>query len=182
MAEEIEKRFNMKQKAFTEEISWNNKTKKYYIKRTFPKSSEVEEHELSEWGFVRKVETFLLIARQIESVDLEEPTKMIFYRLNFTYEIRSGEEFEDWFLVPSVRSDPDDRHNKKFLQINMKNANTGECLPIPIANALYKGEYEFLKITKGKSIKISKSELEDAVTSGECLGIFDMQMKNRMVS
>jgi hypothetical protein len=63
-----------------------------------------------------------------------------------------------------------------------KNVNTGVCCSVPIPNDLYHGEYIWLKITKGKSIRINKAELEEILQTGEAMAIMSMDLKNRVVS
>lgn len=55
------------EKPYTEQIAWDLKEKKFYIKRTFAKTENFEKHPLSEWGFVRKVETCILIVRRVDT-------------------------------------------------------------------------------------------------------------------
>lgn len=181
MSNPVEKKFNEKQRAYFEQIAWDNKTKEFYVKRTFPKSSDVERHELAEHGLIRKVETCIIIVRQLESEELEQPVKTVFYKLPVTYEIKP--EDEDWYLREETVSNPDDRFEKKFKSIMMKNVNNGQCMSIPFPNdTLYHGEYTWLKVTKGKSVRLTKDQLEKLLQTGEAMAIMDMKLENRMVS
>lgn len=183
MSHEIEKRFKEKESNYCEQIAFDYKTKEFYIKRTYPHSEDFQRLPLSQWGLTRKVETSIIVCRQMESENFEQPVSVVFYKIGLTYEIIENEAGKYWFLTSDTSKNPDDHLEKVWQTVSLKNVDSGQGMGCPILNSLYRGEYDkFLKITKGKAVKISSEELETLAHSGKCLGIFNMDLTNRITS
>jgi hypothetical protein len=187
MSNPVEKNFNEKEKtSHIETLVYNRPEKRFMVKREYKdKNHTVEFKELTEWGLVKEIKNgFVIIIRTVESLELENPTKLVYYRMPIDFRINDNVEDGLYhYLVSNSCSDPDDSFGKRYMRISIKNVQNGVGFPCPLPSSLYKGEFPWLKITVGKSQKIDASEIEALLTNGECLGVFDnINLANRVVS
>jgi hypothetical protein len=180
MSHEIERRFKERESNYSEQIKFDFKTREFYIARTYPHSEDVKRLPLSQWGLTRKVETSIIVCRQMESESYEQPVSVLFYKIALIYEIKEDAPY--WYLISDTSKNESDHLERLWQTVSLKNVDSGQGMSCPIPNSLYKPEYPFLKITKSKAVKISSEELEELCHSGKVLGIFNMDLTNRITS
>lgn len=120
-----------------------------------------------------------IVVRQIPSVDLELGSKILYYELPITYEIITKEDETTWLVKsnqPIYERDREDITQKKIILVSnlakvflRQYEITCEVTP----SSLNTKAYPFLKITKGKSKRITKEQASELLKSGSCLGVFE---------
>src|SRR5208337_2015293 len=119
MSHEIERRFKERESNYSEQIKFDFKTREFYIARTYPHSEDVKRLPLSQWGLTRKVETSIIVCRQMESENFEQPVSVVFYRIDLTYEIKEDAPY--WYLISDTSKNPDDHLERVWQTVSLKN-------------------------------------------------------------
>lgn len=181
----VDRKFEEHKTNFIETIVYVRTEQAFKIKREY-KDHTVEFKELSEWHLVKEVtDAFVIVIRTVETLELEKPTKLCYFKVPISYRVMDNiGDGKYFYMIEDISQDPDDEFGKKFLTITIRNVSIKIGFPCPLPSSLYRGEFPWLKITVGKSIKLDPEEIETLLTKEplRCLGIFDnVNLTNRVV-
>lgn len=154
----------------------------FHIKKSkSPRDPNPEILTMESQGFMKEMTVHVCVCREMETTSFERPTRTIFYDLPLTYKVE-GKDSREFYLKKETTRDPDDRFNKVFARVFIKDADTGSCQSAPMPNALFEqSSFPFLTVTRGKAKKITKTEIGELLKNGECLGIYDTSLTNRKI-
>lgn len=176
---EIERR---KYSHYSERIQYDFEKGEFYISRTFAGEEGELKLPLSTWNLVKTVSVYAVLVREVQNIDINQGvTKIIYYQQPITYTIE-GRDSKEWFLRLEQIKDPDDRFKKVLCKVFLKNADTGQTNEAPLPNALFEpSSMPFLTVTKLKAVRIKKETLNTLLKDGNCLGIYNLEMINRII-
>jgi hypothetical protein len=143
---------------------------------------------------LRKLEKIVtvtaIVIRQIPSVDLELGSKILYYLVPVTYDLLDKEEQNTWLVksnqpIYELENSEVVTEAKYVLAQNLAKvflrqyAVTCEVTP----SSLNAKAYPFLRITKGKSKRITVEQANELLLSGSCLGIFrSLDLDERIIT
>lgn len=171
----------------TEQIKFDIETEEFYVERTtsLGKNESFERLPLTQWGLTKKATVYAHIIRKIESVDFEEPVKIVNYSLPLTYEILDNEAGKYVYLKlveQSFEGRIRDNVKANWKKVMMRNLENGVVQEVPLPNSMFRPEeFSFLKITRGKATELTKKDIYSLWKEGLCIGSYDYKLENRII-
>jgi hypothetical protein len=115
---------------------------------------------------------------------LENPRKVVMYRVNLTYKIDSKSSSKHIYLKREIVANPDSKF--KLCRVYFRNFGdlgngVGACAECPLPNALYSEPYPFLEMQKSKGKIVSAKEVLEILKDGQCIGIFSEDLTKRYI-
>lgn len=164
---------------YHEKIVYDNVKDEFFIERSWAGKEETQQFPLSAWNLTKEATGKILVFRDMESVDFEQPRKRLWYSVDISYKIE-GKNSKAFYLKSEIIKDISDK-KKKTLKIFIRNVNEGITMQVPIPNEIYNDDYNFLTVEKSKAVRLKNQvEINEILASGQCLGIFTFDLKNQL--
>lgn len=170
---------------YIEQLKFDPELEEFFIERSIGTDEKFERQPLSTWGLEKQFTVFIHASRKIQTSDFENPYAIINYKIPITYTIEDIESGRCVYLKLVGQSfDIPKRDNPKAKWVNLmlRDVDTGITQFAPKPNALYRDEFPYLKMDVGKAVELpTKKDVLELWRSGLCLGYYDSTFENFIV-
>lgn len=161
-----------------EKIKYDFETRQFYIAVRTTDGTE-ERKNLDAWGLVKAIDVSVIVKKNVSTIGkLEQDVTPEFYNVPISYRIEP--KAKTIYLKIEKQKQED---GSVIARVFRKDVDAGYAQVCPLPNALYNGEFEKdLIIKRGKGKLISSKVAAQILKSGTCLGLYNQEMTNRLIS